>query len=215
MTQCAVCGQAYGMTHACPGASASTSAYMVPDQWAAPTGFAPLFYIRQSIAIARFDDAAILAASRDRAALIYGVIFWLISRLLIYGAMFQIQFRAYWRGYSVSLSQLGFVILFAIVTDFAWILLQYGISHGLARWWFGARGSYLGILRAMSLGSLVLCTYVIPYVGIFIAGIWAMAILMCVFEEVDGIERMKAFALSYGFGALFFLLSLELSRPRQ
>jgi hypothetical protein len=49
-----------------------------------------------------------------------------------------------------------------------------------------------GIYRAMLLGSIVTCLFPIPVVGPLIAGLWMIAILMRVFEEVDGIERMKA-----------------------
>jgi hypothetical protein len=126
--QCAVCGQTYGMTHACPGAAANQAAYIIPETWVAPAGFTPLYYLRQAIAIARFDDAAITAASRDSVALIYGVIFWLVARLLIYGVMFQIQIRAYLRGYEISLARIVVVIAISIVIGAAAILAQYGVS---------------------------------------------------------------------------------------
>jgi hypothetical protein len=209
--QCAVCGQTYGMTHACPGAAANQSAYAIAEAWVAPAGLAPFYYLRQAIAIARFDDTAITAASRDSAALIYGVIFWLAARLLIYGVMFQIPIRAQ----EVSLARIAMVIAISVVIDAATILAQYGVSHGLAKWWFDARGTYIGILRPMLLGSLVLCTYVIPYVGPLVAGIWMLAILMSVFEVVDGIERMKAFALAFGFGLIFFILTFEIAAARR
>jgi hypothetical protein len=67
----------------------------------------------------------------------------------------------------------------------------------------------------MLLGSLVLCTDVIPYVGPLVAGIWMLAILMSVFEVVDGIERMKAFALAFGLGLIFFVLMFEIAASRR
>src|SRR5579863_9953079 len=124
--QCAVCGQAYGMTHACPGPAANQSAYVVPETWVTPTGFAPFYYLRMAIAIARFDDAAITAASRDSAALIYGVMFWLFARLLIYSVMFQIPIRASLRGYEVSLVRIAIMIAISIAIDAATIFAQYG-----------------------------------------------------------------------------------------
>jgi hypothetical protein len=211
--ECPVCGQIYGITHTCPGAVVSENS--PGDAWAKPQSFSPLFYLRQAVAIARFDDTAILAASRDPAALSYGVILWLFSRVVIYSVVFSVPLRALFRGYKVSLLQLPFAFLAAVVIDAVTVLLQYGISHGLARWWFAARGTYIGILRPVFLGSFVSCTLVIPYVGAYVAGIWTLAILMCVFEEVDGIERMKAFVLAYGVGFIFFILSLELTLARR
>lgn len=133
--QCAVCGQSYGMTHACPGPAASPSAYAVPDQWATPKGFSPMFYLRQAVAIARFDDAAILAASRDPVALVYGGIFWLFTRAVIYVAPRFVLFRAYLKGYEINLAQIVTGICILVVLDFLLMLAQYAISHGLARWW--------------------------------------------------------------------------------
>jgi hypothetical protein len=42
-----------------------------------------------------------------------------------------------------------------------------------------------------------------------------LAILMSVFEVVDGIERMKAFALAFGFGLVFFILMIEIASARR
>ncbi len=207
---CSACGQSFGLTHTCPGSPVSSES---ANEWLEPKGFALLFYLRQAVAIARFDDRAIVAASRSNAALTYGTIFWVISRLMIYGMTLLPLLRASLRGYTVPLSRASVGIFIYAIIDFAIMLAQYAISHGLARWWFGARGTYVGVLRATLLGSVVTCAYMIPYVGTLVAGIWLMAILMCVFEQVDGIERMKAFALSYGVGVAFFLISVELSRP--
>jgi len=209
--ECSVCGQSFGLTHTCPGSPVGPE---FANEWLQPKGFAPLFYFRQAVAIARFEDDAIVAASRCNGALAYGAIFWLISRVVIYGMSLLPFFRAVLRGYSVPLSGIGMAIAIYTISDGVVMLVQYAISHGLARWWFGARGTYIGILRATLLGSIVTCAYPIPYVGMLVAGIWSTAILMCVFEQVDGIERMKAFALSYGIGIAFFILSLELSTPR-
>ncbi len=210
MTQeCSVCGQTYGLTHTCPGAVASP--YAPADEWAAPSGFSPLFYFREAIGIARFEDGAIMGASRDEVALAYGAIFWLVSQFVINGAAVLLPFaKPIEQGYTLNWGRLEMVILFGVIANTAWALAQYGICHVCARWWFGARGTYVGILRAMWLGSFVLMTHVIPYAGSLIASIWMLAILMRVFEEVDGIERMKAFALSFGFGFFFFIAGLEL-----
>ena len=46
---------------------------------------------------------------------------------------------------------------------------------------------------------------VLPYVGTLVVGLWSTAVLMRVFEEVDGIGKMKAFVLAFGVGVLFWI----------
>ena len=208
MTQrCPVCGQDYGLTHSCPGAIPSAAA----NEWVPPAGIAAGYYFRQALAIARFDDAAILEASRDTNALLYGALIWLVGALLAFangiaGPLSQ----------SLHINWLALLVaaFFAIFFSAIWTLARYGICHLLARWWFHATGTYVGVLRAMLLGSIVLWLIVIPYVGVFIGGLWSLAVLMRVFEEVDGIERMKAFALAFGIGLVFWILALTFYTPR-
>jgi hypothetical protein len=212
--QCSVCGQSYGITHTCPGAIASVT--LPPEkEWVRPNGFAPLYYIREPIGVARFEDAAIIGASRDGFAFLYGALFWLIGRLLIYGVPLYPYIRAAMNGSTMNWARIEFLVAFSIAFDAFVFVVQYGLAHSLARWWFGARGSYAGILRAMLMGSIVTCIYPVPYVGTWVAGIWMIAILMRVFEEVDGIERMKAFGLSAGINILFFAILLELAGARR
>ena len=103
------------------------------------------------------------------------------------------------------------VILFTAILA----LTQYGICHLLARWWFGATGSYLGVLRAILLGSIVAWVIVLPYVGTLVVALWSTAVLMRVFEEVDGIGRMKAFVLAFGVGVLFWIPTFLLFAPKR
>jgi hypothetical protein len=44
--------------------------------------------------------------------------------------------------------------------------------------------------------------------------LWSIAVLMCVFEEVDGIRRMQAFGLAFGVGLVFWVLTFVLLAPR-
>jgi hypothetical protein len=60
----------------------------------------------------------------------------------------------------------------------------------LARWWFDARGTFLGVLRPLLLGSIATWLAVIPVVGLPVAGLWGIAVMTIVFEEVDDIGRM-------------------------
>jgi hypothetical protein len=163
------------------------------------------------LAIARCEDEAILAASRDNNALTYGAIFWLIGQLLLF-APGVARYMAVGVEINWFLVTAGITML--ILSGAVLVLAQYAICHLLARWWFGARGTYLGVLRAMLLGSIVMWLAVIPYVGMTVAGLWNIAILMRVFEEVDGIERMKAFGLALVVGLVFMALAFMLLAPR-
>src|SRR5713101_3104468 len=209
MERCPACGQTYGLTHACPGAIAATSSALVEQP--APTGFAPAYYFRQAIGIARFDDGAILRGSRDPKALFYGIAIWLFGQLLATAAgVFPVAAR----GYEVNWLRVAMGIPILIAFSAVWALLQYAICHLLGRWWFGATGTYMGVLRAMLLGSMVLWAIVIPYVGTIIAGLWSIAVLMRVFEEVDGIERMKAYGLAFVVGLCFWALTFTFLVPK-
>jgi len=91
---------------------------------------------------------------------------------------------------------------------------QFGIAHLLARCWFSAAGTYVRILRPLLLGSVVRWLTIIPHVGAILAGLWGIAVLMIVFEEVDGIGRMQAFFLSLGVGLVFLVHTVILFAPK-
>lgn len=176
-----------------------------------PKGFAPLFYLRQAFAIARFEDAAILGAARDERAVVYGIAFWLIARIAIYSKLFALpKVRPFLAGYEVPWAKIAFVIVASAIFDTMYFLIQYGVSHGLARLLFRAQGTYVGILRALFLGSVVSFAFLIPIVGPMLTSLWMIAILMRVFEEVDKIERLKAFGLAAATGFAFWLLTTAL-----
>lgn len=214
---CRVCGETYGVVHSCPGAPPAVE----PSNWIAPGGFAPLYYFRQALAIARlFDDEAIVQASRDGTALLYGTVIWSIGCLgMVIPKVGELFFRtepANW--IEVAMASVGFAIgcVVFLVLLAAVQVGHWGLTHLLARWWFGARGSFIGILRAMSMGSIVGWLFWIPAVGVLIGGLWGAAVLMRVFEEVDGIGRVKAFGLAFGSGLLWqgFFFFLLLTIPR-
>ena len=207
MIRCNVCGQDYGVTHVCSGARPEPA---TDPRWAPASGFAPLRYLRQAVAIARWDDAAILAASQDRAATRYGAVIWLLGQLLYLGTGLWVS-RGTIRLGVPELVAGGLVLVAFQAVIF---LAQYGCCHLLARWLFGGRGTFRGIMRPMLLGSVVIWALPIPYVGALVAALWFLAIMMLVFENVDGIGRLKAFALSTTFGVLFTLASFALFHPR-
>lgn len=208
--RCPVCGQStIGLTHSCPGPIPAA-----PDHeavWTPPSDFAPLFYFRQALAIARLDEAAVVAASKDSVALFYGAIIWIIASLCSFVVPIG---TAISQGKAINWLVMVFAICFGLVLAGTLTITQYAVCHLLARWWFGARGTYLGILRPMLMGSIVTCLALIPYIGMTAAALWSIAILMRVFEEVDHIERMQAFMLSFGVGLVFWILALSLTGPK-
>lgn len=186
------------MTHSCPGPVATES--FAAAKWPVPVGFAPVRYFRQALAIARLDDTAVMAASLDRKAVLYGWSIWVLGQLLLVAGTFWARGRGLAEiNWVVALPTVLFVVLLGMIL----MLAQYGLCHLLARWWFGARGTYAGVLRALLLGSIVTWLGVVPYVGVIIAGFWAIAVMMIVFEDVDGIGRLKAFGLSLVIGFIF------------
>lgn len=206
MQQCPVCGRTYGLTHECAGPSVAKPAEA--GRWAVQAGFAPANYFRQALAIAALDDSAVVAASRDRNAMLYGAIIWVLGQIIFLAGDW---WAAAGGGRRVNWVVTPLTALFTIMLRTVLMLGQYGLCHLLARWWFGARGTYLGVLRALLLGSVVLWLGVIPYVGGLIARLWSIAVMMIVFEDVDGIERLKAFGLSLAIGLAFWALVLGLA----
>jgi len=92
------------------------------------------------------------------------------------------------------------LIIMGVIT-----FVQLGLCHLIAKWFFGANGKFLEIMRPLLLGCWVNCLALIP-VGMLLAGIGWTAVLMMVFEEVDGIERLQAFGISAGINICFFVV---------
>jgi len=209
MEQCPVCGRTYGVTHSCPGPVAAQSP--VAAKWPAPVGFAPLQYFRQALAIARLDDGAVVAAALDKNAFLYGGIIWVVGQLLIFAGSFWATGT---KPAGVKWVVVLFATVFLVLLGAILVLAQFGLCHLLARWWFGARGTYAGLLRPLLPGSVVTWLGIVPFVGIIVAGLWSIAVMMIVFEDVDGIGRLKAFGLSAAIGVLTQVLMIGLLAPR-
>jgi hypothetical protein len=206
--QCSVCGQDYGLTHRCAGVAplANTDELAPPP----PLRFAPFHYFSEAFKILCWDDVAVRRASRDNNSLLYGFLIFALAAALPF-AIFV--FRALSAGYRVSPTVV--LIRFAITAavGLLWIVLQIGLSHVLAKTLFDAKGSYIAVMRAYLLGQLFQCFVIIPVVGPMAAGLGGIAVLMLVFEEVDGIERMKAFGLAATIGVTFWILFVWVINP--
>ena len=87
---------------------------------------------------------------------------------------------------------------------------QLGLCHLIAKWFLGATGTFAGIMRPLLLGWFVNVLFLIPVVGRLAAGIAWTAVLMLVFEEVDGIGRLQAFAVAVGINICFLAIQSAL-----
>lgn len=202
--KCEVCGQEYGVAHNCAGVAAQIS---LEEAAPPPGGFAPLYYLRLAFNIARWDDVSIRRASRDTNAGFYGAFFFAITSLviLLFTAVPQLL-----RTMQVPVAAMIFGVIVGLIAGLAVMavvtFIQLGLCHLIAKWFFGGTGTFMGIMRPLLLGWFVNALILIPVVGIWPAAIAWIAILMLVFEEVEGIGRLQAFLISVGVNVFFIVL---------
>jgi hypothetical protein len=202
--QCPVCGMNYGVSHNCSGVAPVLSA---EEAAPVPEGFAPIYYLRLAFNIARWDDVAIRRASRDPNALLYGVVFSMMSAAIIFlgTALPKMLTREGATAGTIFWGLLlGLVFVWVYMSAIAFI--QFGLCHLIARWFLGATGTFFGVMRPLLLGWFVNCLILIPVVGPLASAVAWTAILMMVFEEVDGIGRLPAFLIAAGINAIFLVL---------
>jgi hypothetical protein len=202
--QCPVCGMNYSVSHNCPGVARVLSA---EEAAPVPEGIAPIYYLRLAFNIARWDDVAIRRASRDPKALLYGVVFSMISAAIIF-LVTALPGMLARQGATAETIFWGLLLglLFVWVYMGAIAFFQIGLGHLIARWFLGATGTFLGIMRPLLLGWFVNGLVLIPVVGALASAIAWTAVLMMAFEEVDGIGRLEAFLISAGINAIFLAL---------
>ncbi len=210
--KCAVCGMEYGLSHNCSGIAPLVTAEETAPP---PPGFAPFYYVQLAFKIVRWDDVAIRRASRDPIALLYGAVLWAISVTIIFlGTALP---KHLGRPAASPLEQIVVLIIgivFMLALMGALTLVQLGLCHLIAKWFFGATGTYVGVMRPLLLAWFVNCLILIPFLGPLAAGIAWTAVLMMVFEEVDGIGRLQAFGISAVINVCFIVLQIMLTGPR-
>jgi hypothetical protein len=207
--KCDVCGQDYGVAHNCPGVVAAS---MTEEEAAPfPAGFAPLYYLRLAFKIVRWDDVSIRRASRDSKAGIYGAVLWAIAAMtiLVFTALPQMFKTIHVSGPALFIG-LSVGLIFGLVVMALITFIQLGLCHLIAKWFFRATGSLTGVMRPLLLGWFVNALILIPVVGLWASGIAWTAVLMLVFEEVDGIGRLQAFAISAGINVCFIAFQLAI-----
>ncbi|HMI53886.1 MAG TPA: hypothetical protein VK525_20395 [Candidatus Saccharimonadales bacterium] len=209
--RCNVCGLEYGLSHNCSGVVAMPSAEEVLP---APKGFAPFYYLQLAFKIVCWDDLSIRRASRDAAALYYGIAIWLATNtiLFLFTAVPILLTRGLEPPAAVTIGLVVGSLVFLVIAGIA-TMIQIGLCHLVSKWFFAGTGTYLGILRPILLASFVTLLMLIPIAGPLAGGIASTAVLMMVFEEVEGIARLTAFGISATINILFFVVQNLLSRP--
>jgi len=200
--QCSACGMSCGVFHSCV-------APILPAEEAAavPEGIAAIYYLRLAFNIARWDDLAIRSASRDPQALLYGVVFSMISAAIVF-LVTALPGMLARQGATAGTIFWGLLLglLFVWVYMGAIAFIQFGFCHLMARWFLGATGTFFGVMRPLLLGWFVNGLVLIPVVGALASAIAWTLVLMMVFEEVDGLGRLQAFLLAAGINAFFLVL---------
>jgi len=208
--KCGVCGQDYGLTHNCAG----VAAFLPPEETAPPPdGFAPLYYFRLAFNIARWDDVSIRRASRDPNAVLYGAFLWAVSAtILLLFALIPHVLRASNLSGPAAMIGLAFGLVFGLVVMAILTVVQLALCHFIAKWLLGATGTFAGVMRPLLLGWFVNLLVLVPVVGLLAASVAWIAVLMLVFEEVDGIGRLQAFLISTAVNVCILALQFAIFR---
>jgi hypothetical protein len=217
---CDVCGEEFLSSHSCPGpSSGATNKEVVP-----PAGFALLHYLGEAWRIVCWDGTAIRRVMDDPRALSYGLLFWVVGNTV--PSLLFSYFGPMKDGTSLFGKLLAHLVV-SLLSGTAFSLIQLGIIHLIAKYFCAGDGKFLQILRPLSLASLILTLQVIPVaVGIFLGGIpWAtltitgyilgniawVAVMVMVFDVVDGMEQLTAFVTSiasvFGLGLVVEFIS--------
>jgi hypothetical protein len=213
---CDVCGLEYGLSHNCAGPLSTAGQGILAEGLEAPKNGGFGYYLGEALKIARWDDVAIRRNARDQRSSPYALTIWIVSMLIcllgstlpaLNAALSRMDPIAKVIGAVVGLT-VGLMLL-ALIT-----FIQLGLCHLIAKWIFGATGKFKELMRPLLLGWIVNCLVLIPVAGTLLAAIAWTAVLMMVFEEVDGIGRLQAFGISAGINICFFILQFSMMPVR-
>jgi len=199
----------FGLSHHCSGIAPLLTAEETAHP---PTAFSPGYYLLLAFNIARWDDVAIRRASRDPNAIYYGAALWAFAAMIVLiGIALPRALAAIHFGGPAMIFGVIIGLSFGLAAMALLTFIQLGLCHLIAKWFFDGSGSYLGVMRPLLLGWFVNCLVLIPAAGTLAAAIAWTAVLMMVFEEVEGISRLQAFGISAGINVCFFLVQLMLA----
>lgn len=206
--RCDVCGLEYGMSHNCPGQLPTTAQEMAIADLRVPANAGLGYYLGEALKIVRWDDIAIRRNAKDRRATIYGLLLWSVSMFLVLlVTSLPALLTRLPKGNPIAQAVgIIFGLTFGFIAMAVLTLIQLGLCHLIAKWIFGATGRFVEVMRPLLLGWFVNVFIVVPVAGTLLAAIGWTAVLMMVFEEVDGIERLQAFGISAGVNFCFLVL---------
>jgi|SRR5687767_7146974 len=211
--ECAICGKSYSLAHECAGPQKLSEKEAAPP----PAGFAPLYYLQLAAGIMRWNDLSVRRASRDPRALLYGAFIWLAAAAIVfYPAAVTAAAQGLRQANVEDLTGVVAVIvgipvlIIVLVAVAVLFVLQVGLCHLIAKWFFHGKGRFIGILRPLTLGWPINILSLIPVLGPIAAALLWAAVLMVVFEEVNHIRRVHAFAISYGVNLLILAVGRSL-----
>jgi hypothetical protein len=213
---CNICGLEYGLSHNCSGPLSAAGQDILSAGLQAPTNGSLGYYLGEALKIVRWDDMAVRRNAKDPRATLYAVLFWIASMLVILLATsFTALSKVLPKDNPVAMA-IGAVagLTFGLIVMALLTFIQLGLCHLIAKWIFGATGKFVELMRPLLLGWFVNCLILVPIAGTLLAAIGWTAVLMIVFEEVDGIGRLQAFGISAGINICFYILQFSMMPVR-
>src|SRR5271154_91132 len=196
---CDVCGLEFATAHACSGKPIPESVRaIIAAEMAVPEDAGLLYYATQAWKIVRWDDAAVRRNAKDPRALMYGILFWLLAAvsILIVSTAPQVMLQLRRLNLSAKIVAVIVGLSFACFLAAVVTLVQISLCHAIAKWMFGGKGRLIELMRPLLLAWYINCLMLVPVVGTIVGAILWIGVVMLVFEEIEGIERMKAFGIS-------------------
>jgi hypothetical protein len=166
----------------------------------------PMSYAASAIRIIKLDTEEMVRVSHDPMALLYGALVFVVTSIL------SVSVRALISGVFPSALTVAIAAFVAAFIGLIASVVTTGLVHLIAKGLFGTTGTLVRLLRVLWLGSIVSLLGIVPIVGGIVGGMWSLLITMVTFQEVDGIERLQALALSIGVSLGFFALGGLLSQ---
>jgi hypothetical protein len=196
--RCDVCGQDYEGIHDC---IAVPTPIAREEGARSPSNTGPLYYLRLAIKIATWDRLAMRRAAHDSKAAVYGACFLLIIAIPTEVFATHAWVTRVWHIATPAVPKTTLVLIFAasfifgVAAATVIVLLPIGLCHFLCKWLLRARGTLKSVLRPLLLGSIVNVLDVIPVIGDWVYGIAWTAVMILVFQEVDGIDPLYALVI--------------------
>ncbi len=155
-------------------------------------------YLIKGLRILRLDGTAALEVAKDEKAFLPGVMVLVIGGVAAGAGMLMTG--------AVAVKDVTFLILampFLNVVSYALFMF---VFHLIARL-FGGKATFGEYFRAVSFGSIITWTQVVPLFGM-VASLWSIPVNIFILEKVHGLRRIEAVAIM----SLMMLAALAMLR---